>query len=207
MRLGFTPFRGSNPRASAAHRPLPQSTQGRGQTHDRAKVAVGLILGLATLIATLKAAFIRGRLTRDELDLRVGQTLGSRTYAELAAITADLPAEVAAAQSARIAARPRDLRSEKAAKTAACAGLALVLLAVAAFLGPGSGPERLVGLALFFLPICAASVGRLLMLHAWLEKRSRGQLPQGPAPGATGPAAQRPDPLAGAGPPPQIEAG
>jgi hypothetical protein len=51
MRLGFTPFRGSNPRASAAHRPLPPSTQGRGQTHDRAKlavwVAVGVILGPA----------------------------------------------------------------------------------------------------------------------------------------------------------------
>jgi hypothetical protein len=30
-------------------------------------------------------------LTKDELDLRVGQTLGSRTYAELAAVTADLP--------------------------------------------------------------------------------------------------------------------
>lgn len=50
------------------------------------------------VIAILKAAFIQGRLTKDELDLRVGQTLGSRTYAELAALTADLPAAVAAAQ-------------------------------------------------------------------------------------------------------------
>ena len=44
------------------------------------------------VIATLKAAFIQGRLSRDELDLRVGQALGSRTYAELAALTADIPA-------------------------------------------------------------------------------------------------------------------
>ena len=39
------------------------------------------------VIDTLKAAFIQGRLTKDELELRVGQTLASRTYAELAALT------------------------------------------------------------------------------------------------------------------------
>src|SRR5690348_8637793 len=45
-------------------------------------------------IDTLKAAFIQGRLTKDELELRVGQTLASRTYAELAALTGDIPAGV-----------------------------------------------------------------------------------------------------------------
>jgi hypothetical protein len=44
------------------------------------------------VIATLKAAFVQGRLDQDELDARVGQALASRTYAELAALTADLPA-------------------------------------------------------------------------------------------------------------------
>jgi hypothetical protein len=44
------------------------------------------------VIATLKVAFIQGRLTRDEFDLRVGRVLGSRSYAELDALTADLPA-------------------------------------------------------------------------------------------------------------------
>ena len=44
------------------------------------------------VIAALRAAFIQGRLTRDEFDLRVGRALGARTYAELAALTADLPA-------------------------------------------------------------------------------------------------------------------
>src|SRR5215471_11928124 len=42
-------------------------------------------------IGTLKAAFVHGMLTKDELDLRVGQALASRTYAELAALTADIP--------------------------------------------------------------------------------------------------------------------
>jgi len=44
------------------------------------------------VIGTLKAAFVQGRLVKDEFDLRVGQALAHQTYAELAALTADLPA-------------------------------------------------------------------------------------------------------------------
>jgi hypothetical protein len=44
------------------------------------------------VIDTLKVAFVQGRLTRDELDARAGQTFASRTCAELAAVTADIPA-------------------------------------------------------------------------------------------------------------------
>ena len=39
----------------------------------------------------LKIAFVQGRLTIDELDTRAGEALVSRTYGELAAITADIP--------------------------------------------------------------------------------------------------------------------
>ena len=39
------------------------------------------------VIGTLKAAFVQGRLTKDELDLRIGQTFAARTYAELARLT------------------------------------------------------------------------------------------------------------------------
>ena len=42
------------------------------------------------VIGTLKAAYVQGRLTKDELDLRVGQAFAARTYAELAALTVDL---------------------------------------------------------------------------------------------------------------------
>jgi hypothetical protein len=42
------------------------------------------------VIGTLKAAFVQGRLTKDELDARIGQALASRTYAELAAVTAGI---------------------------------------------------------------------------------------------------------------------
>jgi len=44
------------------------------------------------VIDALKAAFVQGRLTRDELGRRAGQALASRTYGELAAATADIPA-------------------------------------------------------------------------------------------------------------------
>jgi uncharacterized protein DUF1707 len=47
------------------------------------------------MIDALKAAFVQGRLTKDEFDARVTQTLASRTYAELATAIANLPAEPA----------------------------------------------------------------------------------------------------------------
>jgi hypothetical protein len=59
------------------------------------------------VIDTLKAAFVRGYVTKDEFDSRVSQTLGSRTYADLARVTADLPAGLAAG----IAALPAGLAS------------------------------------------------------------------------------------------------
>lgn len=46
------------------------------------------------VIDVIKAAFVDGRVTKDELDARVSHTLMSRTYAELALVTADLPARL-----------------------------------------------------------------------------------------------------------------
>jgi hypothetical protein len=43
-------------------------------------------------VEELKVAFAHGRLTKDELDLRVGLAFVSRTYADLAAVVADIPA-------------------------------------------------------------------------------------------------------------------
>jgi hypothetical protein len=43
-------------------------------------------------IDTVKAAFVRGRLTRGELDARLGRALAARTHADLAAVTAAIPA-------------------------------------------------------------------------------------------------------------------
>ena len=46
-------------------------------------------------IEALKIAFVQGRLTKDELDTRAGLALVSRTYAELTAATANIPARPA----------------------------------------------------------------------------------------------------------------
>ena len=51
------------------------------------------------VIDVLKAAFVQGMLAKDEFDARVGQVLASRTSAELAALTADIPAVLATVQA------------------------------------------------------------------------------------------------------------
>ena len=75
------------------------------------------------VISVLKAALVQGRLAKDELDARVSQTFAARTYAELAALTADLPAGLADIrpphQPARAPARP--------AMSKVIAGAALVI--------------------------------------------------------------------------------
>ena len=52
--------------------------------------------GSEQVLDALKAAFVQGRLAKDEFDLRVSQVLGA--YAELDAVTADLPAGLTTAQ-------------------------------------------------------------------------------------------------------------
>jgi hypothetical protein len=58
------------------------------------------------VVDVLKAAFVQDRLTKDEFDARVGQALASRTYADLAALTADLPADLPAGPAPVAPARP-----------------------------------------------------------------------------------------------------
>src|SRR5215475_1278333 len=53
------------------------------------------------VVGTLKTAFVQGMLDQAEFGLRVGQALAARTYADLAALTADLPAGLAAAKPAQ----------------------------------------------------------------------------------------------------------
>jgi hypothetical protein len=87
------------------------------------------------VIDLLKAAFVQGRLARDEFDTRVGQALASRTYAELAVVTADIPAALIEAVPRRLPARTRGRVSLNTAVTGgACVGLAANAGMVAALL-------------------------------------------------------------------------
>ena len=93
------------------------------------------------MIDLLKAAFVQGRLARDEFDTRVGQALASRTYAELAVVTADIPAAPIEAVPQRLPARTRGRIPLNTAVTAgACVGVAANAAMLAALLlGSGVG--------------------------------------------------------------------
>jgi len=86
------------------------------------------------VIGVLKAAFVQGRLGTDELDARVGQALAARTHADLAKLTADLPAGPAAAEPPSQPARTRAPRPVRTAAWLMCLGAALTLAAAATVL-------------------------------------------------------------------------
>jgi hypothetical protein len=52
-------------------------------------------------VSILQTAFVQGRLAKDEFDVRVGQALTARTPGELAALSSDIPAGIAAAPPPR----------------------------------------------------------------------------------------------------------
>lgn len=138
------------------------------------------------VIDMLAAAFVQGRLTKDEFDVRLGQTFASRTHAELAAITADIPAGLVQAQPPRkpTQAQPRPPMST-GAKSAIAVGIAAALLAASFFLG-AYAVRTVVSFYFFALLVAGAQ-----MLDSRHQKRFRGQLPQGPAAGADRKASQR----------------
>jgi hypothetical protein len=106
------------------------------------------------VIEALKDAFVHGRLNGDELDTRAGQALAARTYAELAAATADIPpappAPVPAAPAPAPSRPARPLvpaRRRPLARVAAGSGGCLALAAAAVWasfiLDPGGpGADR-----------------------------------------------------------------
>jgi uncharacterized protein DUF1707 len=82
------------------------------------------------VIGALKTAFVEGRLAKDELDLRVGQVLASRTYAGLGALIADIPAGPVRACSPTLARKPASVPMPAAVRGAVglmCAGAVLAL--------------------------------------------------------------------------------
>ena len=96
----------------------------------------------AQVIDDLKAAYVDGLVTKDEFDARVSQALASRTRAELALVTADLPAgqqrpwPAPARGKARAGAKVRP-GGRAILATAVVAGLALVISVSA---GPFASP-------------------------------------------------------------------
>jgi hypothetical protein len=140
------------------------------------------------VVEALKVAFAQGRLDTDELDDRVGRAFASRTYAELAALTADIPAsrtDAGPANAAQAGAGPAGAGSTSTpartlAKAARRAGLCL--LAALALVGVMAltNMEFFAALA-YYCGIAAviAASGFLGygVVDAWQERRSRGRAP------------------------------
>lgn len=143
-------------------------------------------------IETLKHAFVEGRLTRDELDARADRVLAARTYADLAALTADVPAAAGPARPPAPVRRRRPL-VRAAAGSGGCAVVAFAALRLfdvietAPSTSPGPAPHHSLALALLVVAV-AAVVAALFVLGYGVGasiamRRSRRQLPLRPGPG------------------------
>ena len=120
------------------------------------------------VIEVLKTAFVQGRLTKDELETRAGQTFAARTYADLAALTADLPAGLTAARAPCQSDQPPVTKA-----VLACAGAAIApAMLLVAF---ATNSETM--FKLFFLVavlyIAAWLVAGAQMLDTWYQNARR----------------------------------
>ncbi len=153
---------------------LASATPGRGQlrtSHADREQATGV----------LKVAFVEGRLTEDEFNARLGQVYASRTYAELAEVTADIPG-LTGIQSAR-----DPFRATKLAWRIVYSVILPAIVTLIVLPGGHGNPSMavvittaVVSYLLFWL--CGASV----TVYSRQVKRSRRQLPPRPAPGVGG---------------------
>ena len=166
------------------------------------------------VIDRLKAAFVQGLLTKDEFDLRVGQTLWSRTYAELAAVTADIPGGLIGAQlPPRRAQAQARAEGNTAVKSGLCTLTAIILAAstsAAAVSGPGAALIMalfLMGIGGIIAVIVALLVAGIRLLESRHRERSSGQLPPRSSPGVGEQASRRPASGAPAGQFPQVDHG
>ena len=161
--------------------PGDETTRAEGSIYLRAAHA-----DRERVIEVLKAAFIQGRLDKYELDLRVGQVFASRTYADLNALTADLPVRPAAAQPS--AAQPpgpapeldrrpaREPDDRKPVKAWACATIVLPSTAVGiALLESGTAITMNLISVLMFVCVVTGPVMFLVLLHSWVENHTGGK--------------------------------
>ena len=152
------------------------------------------------VIDTIKAAFVRGMLAKDEFDLRVSEAFASRTYAELAAVTAGLPAGPTAAQRRRPAGaqggqpvlRPGRVMG---AATALFAGVQAFVFLSPWPAGTENDPAR-AKIALFLssnpMYLAVLLICVVYLIAGRRQKRSGGRPPRRSAPGAGGRASRCP---------------
>jgi hypothetical protein len=146
------------------------------------------------VVGALQAAFVQGRLTADELDERVGQALAARTYAQLTALTTDLPADPAPARPPAPARQPTPAPARRPQNTAAtravkagAAAIGMTVIVTSAVITVAGEPAAAAVIAVFMVvlaTVVTAVVASLIHVALKLESRQRsrprGQHPQGP---------------------------
>jgi len=143
------------------------AAEGRGRGRLRASRA-----DREQAVELLKAAFVEDRLTKEELDTRVGQALTSRIYADLAAVTADIPAGLIAGEPrepVRVEGRPPMSKTAKAGISVAVAAAAPAVLSLVI------GPLAFVMFAPFY--VMGLLVAGAQILFTRYDKRSCKQPP------------------------------
>ena len=138
------------------------------------------------VIEALKDAFADGRLTKDELEARTGQTLAARTRADLAALTAGIPPAppvpvAAGARSAYALAPARRPLARAAVGSGSCLVITAAAVRAAFLADPGPGRTAAVPIppGLCFLVAIYAAIAALLFLgYGVATSRKRRRSPQ-----------------------------
>lgn len=149
---------------------------------------------------TLRAALVQGRLTEDEYDERIGRASASRSRAELAALTADLPV-------GRMDAPIRPPRAGDAwiGVSVIIAAASVVVAVLLTNLDNGGAFLAFIMAAVTLLVAPIVTVGVLIDVRH--QKRSGGQLPPLPVPDTRSTPSQRPASVAPAGSLPPVDCG
>ena len=143
------------------------------------------------VIEVLKAAFVQDRLTKDEFDARVSQALASRIYADLTALTADLPVGPATARLPREPAPgqaqpPGAIGIRSSVRVISVGTIVTAGVWVAASLTGGAG-ALMVAFTLTIAYLGSLLLAGAVLLESRHEQRSgRQQLPRRSGPGGGG---------------------
>jgi hypothetical protein len=150
----------------------------RASAADRDQVAV-----------VLQAAFVQGRLSKAEFDLRVTQVFASRTYADLEALTADLPAGLTEVRPPQPV---RESNGTKLIQRGIAVGATVGLVIPAVVITATGGPAAVAVVAgVVFGALTAVLLAGVLTLLSWVFDRGAGKKPpQGPPSGTRGTAYQ-----------------
>jgi hypothetical protein len=134
------------------------------------------------VIDLLKVAFVHGLLAKDEFGERIGRALASRTYADLATLTADIPAEPAAPTPHQAAAAKTRRRVSKRAVAGACVLVSAAIMVIDAVHTGSNASATANQLYLLCILLFLASFIVFACIHFTQQDPAAGQPPRRPVP-------------------------